>query len=231
MSTVLDLIKGSLRKIGVLAEGETPSAQMSSDALRSLNMMLDSWNNQNLIVNGVVIESFPLVSGQATYTLGTGGDFDTTVPIRTDKAFIKLNDGSEYPVKMVDNNYWGNIQVKDTESIPDIIYINKNYPLKNVRLYPAPNESMTLCLHNYRQVSNFANLTDSLNVPIGHERAIEFNLSIELAPEYGAAPSADIYKIANEALANIKRTNITNTEIRVDGFLQNRTGFDWRIGE
>ena len=44
METAGDIINGSLRLLGVLAEGETPSADTSQDALRAMNQMIDSWN-------------------------------------------------------------------------------------------------------------------------------------------------------------------------------------------
>ena len=41
-------IERSLRLLGVLAEGETPSAATSQDALMALNQMIDSWNTERL---------------------------------------------------------------------------------------------------------------------------------------------------------------------------------------
>jgi len=45
-----DQINGALRLIGQLAEGETPSAATSADALTALNQMLDSWSAERLSV-------------------------------------------------------------------------------------------------------------------------------------------------------------------------------------
>lgn len=43
MAVVLDVIKRSLRMIGVVAEGETPGAAQAEDALITLNGMLAGW--------------------------------------------------------------------------------------------------------------------------------------------------------------------------------------------
>ena len=43
MSTSQQVINRSLRKIGALAAGETPSSDMSTDALADLNAMLARW--------------------------------------------------------------------------------------------------------------------------------------------------------------------------------------------
>lgn len=42
-------INRALRILGVLAEGETPSAETSADALVALRQMLDSWKNEPLM--------------------------------------------------------------------------------------------------------------------------------------------------------------------------------------
>ena len=45
-----DQINGAMRLIGMLAEGETPSAAASQDALSALNQMIDSWNTERLSI-------------------------------------------------------------------------------------------------------------------------------------------------------------------------------------
>ena len=50
MTTANDQINGALRLIGQLAEGETPSAATSADALTAMNQMLDSWSSERLSV-------------------------------------------------------------------------------------------------------------------------------------------------------------------------------------
>ena len=44
-----DIINGALRLLGMLAEGETPSANTSTDALAAMNQMLDSWNTERTV--------------------------------------------------------------------------------------------------------------------------------------------------------------------------------------
>ena len=45
-TTAGDQINGALRLLGVLAEGESPSAATSQDALAALNQMIDSSKNR-----------------------------------------------------------------------------------------------------------------------------------------------------------------------------------------
>jgi hypothetical protein len=222
----------SLRKLGVIASSEALSSSEAKDSLSSLNMMLSSWNTNNLTVLGKSFEEFTLIAGQNSYTLGTGGDFNTSVPIKTDAAFIRFGSNAELPMKIIDSKRWGEITTKSSQStIPSKIYIDNNFPLQTVYLYPTPSEAKTLILHNYRKISSLSSLTTELSFPDGYERAIVYNLAIELAPEYGKTVSMEIAKIASESLANIKRVNIKPREIGVDKALISSGGFDWRIGE
>ena len=75
--TARDLIRGSLRLIGVIASGETPAASESLDALESLNSMIKSWSGQRLTLFRIQREVFELVPQKASYTMGPLGDFNT----------------------------------------------------------------------------------------------------------------------------------------------------------
>jgi hypothetical protein len=63
METAGDIINGSLRLLGVLAEGEVPSAETSQDALRAMNQMIDSWNTERLSVFSTQDQIFTWPSG------------------------------------------------------------------------------------------------------------------------------------------------------------------------
>lgn len=51
MATVSDLIRRSLKKLGVLAGSETPTAAEQSDAFEELNEMIDEWAAEGLAVS------------------------------------------------------------------------------------------------------------------------------------------------------------------------------------
>jgi hypothetical protein len=61
-----DQINRALRLLGVLAEGETPSAATSQDALVALNQMIESWNTERLAVFNTQDQVFLWPAGVAT---------------------------------------------------------------------------------------------------------------------------------------------------------------------
>jgi hypothetical protein len=215
--TVNQLIIDSMRKIGVLSRGEVPSSEESADIMRDLNRMLGLWNNESLMVQGITIEEFSLVPGVDTYTLGGGGDFDTTVPIKTEAAFLKYTDGQQIEMKLVDSQKWGRLQHSDINSNTQThIYINRQHPLQTVRIYPEPSEANKLVLHNFRKLSKVTSLTQQIDLADGYEMALVSNLAIVIAPDFGKEVSATLYQTAQEAKALIKRVNTQIRELKVD---------------
>jgi hypothetical protein len=167
MATVRDLVKGSLRLIGAIAVGETPSADEQADALASLNDMLDSWSLENLIVYAKVRETKVLTASDGSYTFGLTGDINTARPIRIENAgVIPSGDTQELPLEIITKDQWAAIQLKSTEStIPSVLYPEGTYPLETLNLWPVPSEAATLVLYSWNQLSTFASSNTDVELP------------------------------------------------------------------
>jgi len=75
MGTVVsDIITPALRRIGVLAEGEVPTAAQASDALADLNALIDQHAAERLQIFTTTRTVFSLVADKQSYLLGS--DFD-----------------------------------------------------------------------------------------------------------------------------------------------------------
>jgi hypothetical protein len=68
--TAQNLINKSLRLLGVLASGETTTADEAQDSLYSLNSIIDSFSANPQYYFCTQAEQFTLVAGQNTYTIG-----------------------------------------------------------------------------------------------------------------------------------------------------------------
>lgn len=215
MSTARDIIKGSLRDIGVLATGENPSSEEANDALELLNQMLDSWYNEKLIIYNIVKEEFTLVAGTQSYTIGSGATFNTSRPQKVESALIK-DGNTEYQVVEVDLDTWSEIADKTTTSdLPTMFYREGSYPNDTYYFWPVPSAANTLVLHSWKPLAQLAGLSTSLSLPPGYLRAIRSNLGVELCPQFGKEPTPTLSRIAIESKANIKRMNIR--EYLLDG--------------
>lgn len=206
--TARDLIKGSLRLIGVIASGETPSGDQSNDALAALNSMIRSWNIDGLMVFKTTRESFSLTSGQSSRTMGTGGNFNTTRPSKITGLGFMINT-VEYPLDIINVEQYAAIPDKTiTSSIPLKVYIEGTYPLETLNIWPVPDTSGTMVVYSDKAiVSGDMALTDTISLPNGYEDALKYNLSVRLAPEYGRQLDQMIWEDAKEFKAAVMRQN------------------------
>jgi hypothetical protein len=70
MTTPLDIISRSLKDIGALEAGESPSPDAVQDAFDMLNDLIDQWSNENMMIYNTTEIIFPLIPGQVQYTIG-----------------------------------------------------------------------------------------------------------------------------------------------------------------
>lgn len=209
MTTALDLIKSSLRKIHVLGTGATLPNEEAADALSALNNMLASWSVEGDLVFTETIETFNLTNGQYEYTIGTGGDFNTVRPIKIVSAYV-TQDSTDYPLKPMDWKQYSELSDKDLESIPDRFYYNADYPLGKIRLFPAPTGVTSITVYSEKPLSSLPTLTTVISLPSEYEAAIIYNLAIWLAPEYEREASMDVRDIAQETKAVVMAQNNRN---------------------
>jgi hypothetical protein len=204
VTTARGIIKKSLQKIGVLVKQEDPTADEAVDALDALNAMLSSWSNDSMNIYARVWESFPLVASDGQYTIGTGGDFNTTRPIQLIDAYTRLSTYDQ-PMRIVTDEIYASITNKNTLGRPDMITFDNAFPLATIRLYPVPDQNYTLFIQSEKELAQFT-LDQVVSLPAGWERALIYNLAIELAPEYGQEVNQAVFSIAMNAKMLIMRT-------------------------
>lgn len=232
-----DLIASSLRLIGVLASGENPSSNEQNDALASLNSLIDSWSNEQLLIPNKVREVFPLVGGQQTYTMGTGGDFNTSRAQEIENCLIQFAQTSpvaELPIKILTKDEYQGVIVKTLQStFPLYVYNDGAYPLDNLNFWPVPSTSgNNVVLYSWKPLSQLATSTTSISLPPGYERALKYALAIELAQEYGKVLPETTIALAIESKAGIKRINYRPSYLQVDKALQSTRGtWNWITGD
>jgi len=210
--TAGDQINRALRLLGVLAEGETPSAATSQDALMALNQMVESWNTERLAVFSTQDQVFlwPAGVGNETRTLGPTGNFVGLRPILIDDATYFRDPGTNvsFGVKLINQQQYNGIAVKTvTSTYPQVMFVNNTFPDMTMTIYPVPTRQLEWHFVSVEELSNPATLATSLFFPPGYLRAFAYNLAMEIAPEFGVEPSPQVQRIAMTAKRNLKRIN------------------------
>lgn len=235
--TARELITSAMRLSGILAQGEVPSSNEANDALSSLNDMIDTWSNEQLLIPAKAYETFPLVVGQQTYLMGSGAsDFNTTRPqFIEDINFqqVSSNPPYELPIKILNQNQWASITTKTlTSNFPTKMWPQYTYPHATLRFWPIPNISVNVVIWSWKTLSTLTTLDTALSVPPGYNKALRYNLAVELGPEYGKSLDPIIIAHATESKAVLKRMNSRVDLLGVDsGLLQQKSSFNWYTGE
>lgn len=209
-ATCAELINGALRLLGVLAEGEVPSAATADDALRAMQQMIDSWSTERLSIFTTQEQVFTWPVGQLSRTLGPSGDFVGNRPILLDDStyFIDPSNGISFGIKIINQQQYDGIAVKTvTSSYPQVMWINTNYPNLDLHIYPVPTRALEWHFISVDPLDQPATLSTVFSFPPGYLRAFRYNLACEIAPEFGVEPSPQVQRIAMTSKRNLKRIN------------------------
>ena len=206
-----EAVTASLRLIGAIAPGESVAASEATDGLDAMNRMLGGWSTEGLLINAETKNELTLVPGTASYTMGTGGTFNTSRPQQILQAILRKASGGsniDHPVRILTLSEWAEITQKgQSGQIPRSLYADGGYPLNTITLYPVPSEANTLIVYSLKPLSEISTLDTSISMPPGTDRAIIYNLAVELAPEYGRAVPDAVAMIAQDSKEGLKRMN------------------------
>jgi hypothetical protein len=209
-TTAGDQINGALRLIGMLAEGEVPSAATSQDALTALNQLIDSWNTERLSVFSTQDQVFNWPPNELSRTLGPTGDFVGNRPVLLEDSsyFRDPSSGISFGIKFINQQQYNGIAVKTvTSTYPQVIWVNMTYPDVEMYIYPKPTKVLEWHFVSVEELTKPATLSTSLAFPPGYLRAFKYNLACEIAAEFGVEPSPTVQRIAMTSKRNLKRIN------------------------
>jgi len=218
--TVGDLIRSSMRKIGVLGAGEPLPADEGDDAKQEFTQMVDAWSLESLLIPVVSVVTKQLVVGTSEYTIGIypgvtipDNHIETARPEKILAAFIRDGFSTDYPQEVIDVTTFSRISRKTNSSRPSRFYNRKGWPMNTILFESLPYADETLHLEVVQPLSGYlstANLTDVVNLPPGYEQVLIYNLAIVLADEWGKDISNAIATIAMQGKSRIKRANFRN---------------------
>jgi len=207
--TAGEQINRALRLLGVLAEGETPSASVSQDSLMALNQMIDSWNTERLSTFVTQDQVYTWPAGFISRTLGPSGDFIGNRPILMDDAtYYKAPNGVSYGIKFINQQQYDGIAVKNvTSTYPQVCWVNMGFPDITLTVYPKPTQDLEWHMISVEELDRPADLSTVMYYPPGYLRAFTYNLAMEIAPEFGVEPSPQVQRIAMTSKRDLKRIN------------------------
>ena len=222
--TAQELIKAALRAINAIATGETPTAAELQDGLEALKIMLRSWSGENIMVYSISQDTLTM-TGASSYTIGDGGDLDTTWPVEIKGAVVD----TDYNLRIIGEARYRSLARATLGSTAGYLWYNPVYPLGV--LYPWPTGGLSMVIDSLKALTDPSVLTTEVEFPTSYDAAIKWNLAIELAPEYGKDPSGIVIARARESKRVIETKNLANQINAADLSSIGRGGSSYDIDE
>jgi hypothetical protein len=224
------LITSSLRLIGAIATGETPTAAELNDGVSTLNDLLENWSTQNLAMYGSAVETFPTVANQALYTIGPAANWNTVRPVRITDAYCNFN-GVDFPVTLIGQGEYDDIGLKTQQQpiIEKLLYVNSN-PLGLITLWPVPSGIVNITINTDRVLTAVTDQSTAMVFPPGYMLPMRYHLGMLLAPDYGRTITPEIIAVATSSFASLKRANKVRRVMTFDGALVDSGPAIWQTG-
>ena len=208
MSTAQTIINRALRELGVKELGQSLEPEESNIALEELNLLIDSLSLEGLMQTNLTPVSHSLVSGTASYTIGSGGDINTTRPVKIVSAYVRDGNNLDLPIELITESEWNKIPLKDqTSSYPQKLFYRAAFPLGTINLFSKPSAGLTLYLSVMSQISQFATLATTVSLAPGYERMLGLNLAVEIANQYDIIASPQLVSKALQSKLDLKHMN------------------------
>jgi len=203
-----DIIKRALRLIGVLAQGETPSATQVTEAASALNGLVKAWQADGMPLWALKSYAVTLVAGTKDYEIGLGKAVNIPKPLKVQQAYNhNVTSNVDIPMRILTKQEYNMLGNKTSAGNPIQIYYDPQRDYGILSVFPVPSTveqtANTITLFYQRPFEDFDASTDNPDFPQEWYDAITYGLATRLAPEYGI-PAAD-RKVLWQEMSIIKK--------------------------
>lgn len=241
--TANDVVNAALKKAGIMGLGQSPypSGSDSLDALNDLSWMLGEWNDETYLTWAKLDLSFVSDGRNTPYTVGPGGNFNTTTgwgsaspsrPDRIEAAYLRILAntniaGSGMPVdqnlvQMASREDYAKIALKQLVAFPKAYFYDSaattggpsTASLGNLYIYPWPQANLyeTHIIIKTAFPTTFTYNTDFSGIPQIYRNAMIFNLALRLRQAYGKGLRPDT-SLEKLARASLWKIRQSNAQI------------------
>ena len=188
------IIKGALRIVGAIGQGDTPTSDQYTESAEALNQMVKAFMADGMPVWAITTTSFALVDGTSRYRIGTGQTVNTSKPLKVIQAYIRNTTSNvDTPMRIITRDDYYRLGNKSTEGLPIQLFYHPQNLYGDLYLFPTPDSSAatTYQIHIvYQRIyEDFDAATDTPDFPQEWHEALKYGLAARLAPEYGMPPN------------------------------------------
>jgi len=174
MASAQQIINDAHTHIGVLPAGSELGADMSNFGLIMLNRLIDHWTVEGLAIAGQAVKTIA-ATGVISYVV-------TPRPVKVESVSVIDSSGVQQNARLVTSTDWSKVPDKTrTGGLAEIAYYDGGYPSAKIFLTPMPAAGSTVNLHVIEPLPAIATLLTPVTVSTGVEKALMYNLAVDLA--------------------------------------------------
>ena len=182
-------IEAALRKLNVIADGQTPSSENYTNATYAFNALIGEFRALGMPLWARQSYSLTPVATTQSYTFGVGQTVNTPYPVRLLQAVrVATSAGTRIPMEIV-ADYDFNMLPGNSSGFPIKVTYQPKVNSGVLKLWPTPDTTAasgcTIQLTYIRPTEYMSASTDTVDVPEEWTNPIIFGLASRLAPEWG----------------------------------------------
>jgi hypothetical protein len=232
VSTIIGMAQ---RACGILGVGQTALPQDLSDAQAMLTLLMQQWRQKRWLVFRLDDQTFPTPSGKATYTVGPANPPGITPapappdvvvagnyrPASVQSIYLRQSLGSggpnsfpvDFPMRiLLSRQEFDGIRLKTLGSWPSLIFYDPTVPYGTLYIWPIPIQPLFSLHIGFQQAIDMAaegaqSVDFDSILPAESQRAIMWNLALELAVAYKLPPDQQLAAAARASLNTLRQVN------------------------
>lgn len=182
-------IEAALRKLNVIADGQTPSSDNYTNSTYAFNALIGEFRALGMPLWARASYTLTPVASTQSYTFGVGQTVNTPYPVKLLQVVrVDTGSGTRIPMEIV-ADYDFNMLPGNSSGFPIKVTYQPKVNLGVVKLWPTPDTTAasgcTVHLTYTRPTEYMSATTDTVDVPEEWTNAIIYNLASRLAPEWG----------------------------------------------
>lgn len=227
-----DIVLKALYMLGEFSPQQPAPGYAIDEGISLLNDLLKTYMSEGSLIPYWTDIEFPLVAGQAIYTVKSDGTGDVQANKIQSLGYVNLVDfgftnPTSYPIeiigfnKLLDVEYSTNSQARPTK----IVLQNKNeYSI--LQFYYVPDKSYTCKIKAKTQLDDLQ-YQDVINeLPVEYQRFLRYALARELVAFYQTASwTATLEKEYTKMYSKLKNSSDRNLTVNPELFLTQASGF------
>lgn len=232
MTLAIDLINRAFRLIGNNKSGDAGDPSEYIDALESLNDMIADWSlTEGLLQYKQTIVSYAFTASLASITVGPTGNLVTSYTGAIKDPYIRMG-STDYPLIALNAQEYSDISTKILEGgLPKFYFYDASTANSTLYLFPGGSNGQTLYFNAMQPLQTFTGLQNTVLIPSHYNRALVYNLAVEIAPEYGEEASRVVMATAMATKRKIKQMNFKPSIVSSDAAgLNSSRSFDISSG-